>query len=142
MLEILYSLVQDNPLLFGIILFNVFVGGYILVYFALYIYKKRHPEIMLNILLWKTYVRKNHGCTTIDELYTAAMERLRKERILSKSDGKGKRARDKSIAGASPEMKKVLQDLYYIYEKKKYGGVPIEREADYVRSLFERLLSV
>ncbi len=78
MLEILYSLAQDNPLLFGVILFNVFVGGYILVYFALYIYKKQHPEIMLNILLWKTYARKNHEYTTVDELYIAVMERLRK----------------------------------------------------------------
>ncbi len=39
-------------------------------------------------------------------------------------------------------MKKVLQDIYDIYERKKYGGAPIEREADCVGSLFERLLSV
>lgn len=142
MLEIFYSLAQDNPLLFGVILFNVFVGGYILAYFTLYLYKKRHPEIMLNILLWKTYVRKNHEVNTVDELYIAVMDRLRKERIISKQDGTGKRARDKSIAGAGPELKKVLQDIFDIYERKKYGGVPIEREADWVGSLFERLLSV
>lgn len=142
MIDLLISLAQDNPVLFGIIVFNVFAVGYLLVYFSLYIYKRRHPEVMLNILLWKTFVRKTQPCSTIEELYAAVVERLRKERILSKKDGVGMLARGKSMIAVSDEKRDLLNDVYVLYERKIYGTGPIDDEKGAVRDLFGRLLSV
>lgn len=142
MLDTLFSLAQDNPLLFGIVIFNVFLGGYILIYFSLYLYKKRHPEILLNILLWKTSVRQKHPSTTIEELYGSVTERIRREKILSKSDGTGKLAREKSLAAVEGAKKDVLCDIYALYERKVYGKEPVEDEHAAVRLLLDRLLAV
>lgn len=142
MLDLLLSLAQDNPLLFGIAVFNIFLAVYILAYFMLYLYKRRHPEIMLNVLLWKTYVRKSQSCSAIEEVYSAVMERLRKERIIAKKDGTGKLARDKSLRAVEGEKRDILCNIYALYEQKLYGQKPIEDEEYAVRVLLGRLLSV
>lgn len=142
MLEILVSLAQDNPLLFGIVMFNIALALYILSYSALYLYKRRHPEIMLNVLLWKTHMRKSQSCSTIEELYATVMYRLRTERILTKKDCAGKLARDKSIRAVSGEKKDLLCAIYALYEQKIYGGKPIEEEEYAIRVLLGRVLSV
>lgn len=142
MLELLTSLAQDNPLLFSIVIFNIFLVWYILTYFALYLYKRKHPEITLNILLWKTRIRKNPACSTIEELYAIVMERLRTEKVLAKKDGTGRLARDKSLLDASDEKKDLLCGIYALYEQKIYGQMPIKEEEYTVRVLLGRMLSV
>lgn len=142
-LDFLFSLAQDSPLLFGAVLFNILLGVYIAAYFGLYLYKRRHPEIILNVLLWKTQFRtRGTSCSTANELYDCAMERLRKERILSKSDGTGKLARDKSLKSIDGDKRDVFEKIFSLYEGKLYGNKPIRAEQDVVRTLLDRVLSV
>ncbi len=141
-LDFLLSLAQDNPLLFGIVMFNIILVSYIGAYFTLYLYKRKHPEIMLNVLLWKTEIRRKSSCTTIEELYELVIRRLMKEKILSSNDGNGKLARDKSIYNVSDAEREVLEQIYGTYERKIYGSGAIKNEPEIVRSLLDRVLSV
>lgn len=142
MLSFLLSLAQDNPLLFAVVLFNILLGIYIAAYFGLYLYKRRHPEIMLNVLIWKTQFRGSRTPSTIADLYSCAMERLRKEKLLSRADGTGKLARDKGLQSMAGEKKKVFEAIYAAYEEKHYGNKSTKNEDGVVRDLFGRLLSV
>lgn len=141
-LDSLFSLASDNPLLFGIVVFNIFAGIYLVIYIALYLYKRRHPEVMLNILLWKTSIRRSTSYSTIEELYGSVLERLRREKAISKKDGNGRLAREKSLLNAGGDKKKILQEIYHLYETKTYGKQPIEGEAVAVRRILDRLLAV
>lgn len=141
LLSFLLSLAQDNPLLFAIVLFNMLLGVYIAAYFGLYLHKRRHPEIILNVLIWKTQFRGSRTPASIADLYECALERLRRERILFKSDGRGKLARDKSLKDMDGEKKKVFEAIYAAYEEKNYGNKPIKNEEGVVRNLFSRVLS-
>ena len=143
MIDYLLSLAQDNPTLFGIVIFNALLALYITAYICLYLYKRKHPEIILNVLLWKTSVRaRSSGGSTIEELYANVMERLRRERVISKKDGTGRRARGKSLEKVKEDEKQVLEEIYRLYEQKAYSNKTIKNETAVVRSLFERLLSV
>ena len=142
MIRYLLSLAQDNPTLFGIVIFNILLGLYITAYVGLYLYKRKHPEIMLNVLLWKTRVRSGQSCSTVEELYANVMERLRRERVISKKDGTGRRAREKSMKKVKDDEKQLLEEIYRIYGQKAYSNKAIKNEAAVVRSLFDRLLSV
>ncbi len=142
MIEMLLSLAQDNPTLFGIVIFNMLLGLYIAAYVSLYLYKRKHPEIMLNVLLWKTRVRSRQSCSTVEELYAHVIERLRREKVLSRKDGTGRRAREKSLKKVKNDEKQLLEEIYNLYEQKAYSNKAIKNEAAVVRSLFDRLLSV
>ncbi len=142
MIDYLLSLAQDNPTLFGIVIFNVLLALYITAYISLYLYKRKHPEIMLNVLLWKTSVRARSSGSTIEELYTNVMERMRRERAISKKDGTGRRAREKSLKKVKDDEKQVLEEIYRLYEQKAYSNKTIKNETTVVRDLFDRLLSV
>ncbi len=135
---------SGNPYIFAVTVISLVIIMYIMLRIVLYISKKRHPTKYIAHLLWKMRTkREKNEMKTVDEVYAAVMESLRREGILGKGDRDGLLSRKKALSLLPDgEKRKLLQSLFELYEAKNYGNRRISNEPKVVSDILDRYASL
>jgi hypothetical protein len=144
MIDLLLTLIQESPLLFVVFVINIAIVAYILIRIGLYFSKKKKPGRIISHFLWKMRANKKKGeMETVEEVYASIISGLKKEGVLGKDDKEGMLSRRK-ILKAIPEgeKRKILQELFRVYEMKMYGNRRILNEKKVVASILSRYAGI
>lgn len=143
MIEFLLTLLRESPVLFVIFLINAIVVTYIVSRILLYVYKKKRPERLISLFIWKLKTkRKKKESKTIDDACGQVMDSLRKEGILDKNDKNGFKSREKALNKLEGEKKEIVLKIFSLYEKKIYGNRRITNEDKVVSELLSNYLNL
>ena len=143
MIEYLLNLMGESPILFLIIVVNIVLISYIIISITLYILKRKQPDRVFSLLIWKLKAKRKKGeAKTIEDVYMLVMENLRKERIITDKDGTGFLARRKSLEKIPSPRKKILEKIFSLYEAKVYGNRRIANESKVASDLLFTYLNM
>ncbi len=137
MIEFLLALLQESPVLFLVLVVNLVIVTYIVVRISLYITHKKHPRKIISHFFWKMKAKKGREeIKTIEDLYPFIMDSLRKEGTLGKQEKNGLVSRRKALSSLEEgEKKKILKNLFILYEAKVYGKGRILNEQKLVSDI-------
>jgi hypothetical protein len=135
-----FALLYESPYIFAAVVIALVIIMYIMIRLVLFVARRRHPGKYISHIMWKMKAkREKGGMKTVEEVYAAIMESLRREGILSKRDKPGLRSRSKVLASLPDgEKRKLLMTLFDLYEAKEYGNRRISNEPKLVSDILNR----
>ncbi|MBN2330386.1 MAG: hypothetical protein JXC85_01095 [Candidatus Aenigmarchaeota archaeon] len=135
-----FALLYESPYIFAAVIIALVIIMYVMIRLVLFVAKRRHPGKYISHIMWKMKAkREKGGMKTVEDVYAAIMESLRREGILSKKDKDGLRSRSKALASLPDgEKRKLLTSLFDLYESKEYGNRRISNEPKVVSDILDR----